>query len=131
MFGRRLHGLRNSAEGEKLGPVLARALNKNQMLILNAIEKENGTITNVLKAISDTKKIPLSTLKMNAAIIKDLQLAAFGNSHIAILTPLGRLVLHAIENASEKPPHSSIGRAIGCNPMRAGSIPVEGTRIGE
>lgn len=127
MFERRLHGLRLSGAGEKLGPVLARAFNKNQILILNEIANEKGNLTAVLNGLAKRDKIPLSTLKMNAHILLDLDLIVFENSKTAEITNLGKFVLTTIQRNNAKSPHSSSGRAVGCNPTDAGSSLAEET----
>ncbi|MDE1868790.1 MAG: hypothetical protein KGH60_02380, partial [Candidatus Micrarchaeota archaeon] len=54
-------------------PVLARALNPNQILILSRVNGIDG-ITSLLNGISDTTGVPLSTLKLNAKVLKDIGL---------------------------------------------------------
>lgn len=76
---------------------MLRALNKNQILILNEIaNNEINTITSILTRISKTQKIPLSTLKLNASILKNLNLITFGNSSPAIVTSTGKFVVRIL-----------------------------------
>jgi len=42
-------------------------------------------------------KVPLSTLKLNAKILRDLNLIDFGNSSPAKLTELGKFVVEIIK----------------------------------
>ena len=99
----------NCIGSEKLRPVLLRALNRNQRLILENISRnKNENITQILHEINKGHKIPLSTLKLNAKILKDLKLIDFGtNSHFqkAELTELGHDILSIISQSS------STGRA--------------------
>ena len=104
---------------EKLRPVLLRALNHNQRLILEEISgSKNENITQILNKINKDNKIPLSTLKLNARILKELKLINFGtNSHFqpANLTELGQDIFLIISQSS------STGRAIGCKLIDLGS----------
>ena len=96
-----------------------RALNRNQRLILNSInETKNESITSLLKRISKEHKIPLSTLKLNARILRGLGLIDFGtNSDFkhAKLTKEGVEVLEIISR------DSLTGKTAGCNPAVPGS----------
>ena len=74
-----------------LKPLLLRALNGNQMLILS--EAGGSCITALLKDISERSGIPLSTLKLNARILKEMELIAYGQSSNAELTDAGSLTL--------------------------------------
>ena len=70
-----------------------RALNKNQILILSEIENNScETISRLLKRISKFSEISLSTLKLNAKILKKLDLIDFGNSSVCHLTEPGKYV---------------------------------------
>ncbi len=77
--------------------LLLRALNRNQRLILQAVsEIRLATITSILRFLSREFNIPLSTLKLNARILKELGLIDFGNTKqikAAKLTPAGELVV--------------------------------------
>ena len=86
------------------------------MLILEEISRSrNENITQILIRISKEKNISLSTLKLNARILKDLELINFVNGRPVILTSLGSTVLSIISRSS------SIGRAVGCKPTDPGS----------
>ena len=91
---------RSREHKENLRLLLARALNKNQILILSQVKNtKNETITRILNRISFSQDIPLSTLKLNAKILKDLNLITFGNnSHFqaAKLTDFGRFIFKTI-----------------------------------
>jgi len=74
---------------------LLRALNKNQILILSEIENNSSeTITSLLTKLSKKSKIPLSTLKLNAKILRELGLITFGNS--VKLTDFGKFIVQII-----------------------------------
>ncbi len=81
---------------ENLRKLLSRSLNKNQILILSEIENNSRTITSALISLSKTTKIPLSTLKFNARILKQLDLIMFSNSSVAELTDFGKFVFTTI-----------------------------------
>ena len=105
---------------------MLRALNSNQLLILDEIsENKNENITQILNKINNERKIPLSTLKLNARILKELKLIDFGtNSHFqpAKLLELGQDILTIIFQSS------LTGKAVGCKPTDPGSNPVSETR---
>jgi len=55
--------------------LLAKALNRNQRLILNELAQSDGkSLTAHLHSISATHGVPISTLKLNARILTELQL---------------------------------------------------------
>ena len=74
-------------------------MNKNQTLILNEISNNEENITETLRKISKNTNIPISTLKLNSQILKDLDLIEFGSSskfQLAKLTDFGNDVLKII-----------------------------------
>lgn len=74
--------------------LLGRALNKNQTLILSEIQENSGkTITGALNLISKTHGVSLSTLKLNAKILKDLGLISYSEFQTAELTEFGKTIL--------------------------------------
>jgi hypothetical protein len=77
---------------ENLKKLLARALNNNQLLIFSEIERNSRTITSILINLSRKTKIPLSTLKFNAKILKQLELIAFTDFSNVELTNFGKFV---------------------------------------
>ena len=84
---------------EILKKVLLRAVNRNQILILSHIDNTSASMTFVLKAISKQFNVPLSTLKLNARILKDLGLITYGNTsdfRKPRLTDTGNFVLKII-----------------------------------
>lgn len=72
-----------------------KALNKNQILLLKKIKTNSKfTITALIETVSRENKVPVSTLKLNAKILKNLGLIEFGNSHGVKLTSSGVLILN-------------------------------------
>ena len=87
---------------QKLGPILARALNKNQILILSeTVKNRDRSITSLLLQTASKSSIPLSTLKLNARILKRLGLLSFGDGNPAKITCIGELTLKSIGAASK------------------------------
>ena len=87
-------------EGD-LRRLLLRALNENQILILGNIGGKGQRMSRILQRISDSRGVPLSTLKLNAKILRELRLIRYGTTSEpdeALLTPLGRSVLDIINN---------------------------------
>jgi len=59
-----------------------------------------NTITSLLRNLSEYSNIPISTLKVNARILRDLGLIAFGNSsqvQRVKITDFGRFILEILE----------------------------------
>ena len=86
--------------GRFLKPIILRALNTNQILILSELRKNyNRGISAVVRDLSEEHGIAQSTLKLNARILKDLSLADFGDRierKPAVLTEFGRGVIEVI-----------------------------------
>jgi len=59
------------------------------------------TISSLVSELEKRYKIPLSTLKLNAKILRNLNLISYGNNSAARLTAFGRLVAKVISNGSE------------------------------
>ena len=80
--------------------VLLRALNKNQLILLSKIAKNSTkTITSISNSLSSELDIPVSTLKLNCKILKDLDLIAFETSKQVELTETGKIVLNIVGEA--------------------------------
>jgi len=84
---------------------LLRSLNKNQLLILRELAFNfNKSLTSVLVKISQTKNIPLSTLKLNAKVLRNLGLISIGEfngKRSAGLSNLGRAVLTILDGVED------------------------------
>jgi len=81
--------------------VLLRSLTKKHILLLNEIKLNDGnTITALLNRLSNESKMPLSTLKRNAFILRHLELIEYSDFAPARLTKAGELVLGMV---GEKP----------------------------
>ena len=71
-----------------------RALNRNQITILSVVSKNSfHSITSLLLWIEKTHNIPISTLKLNAKILRELGLLEFGQGRVASLTSFGKIVV--------------------------------------
>ena len=85
---------------KELRRVLLRAFNKNQILILSELENNRiNSISSLLGGISKIYEIPLSTLKSNARILRELGLISYGNSssfQVATLTEFGKFLAKLI-----------------------------------
>lgn len=110
-----------------LRKVILRALTEKQILILKEIEQNAGlSITSLLNKISREKKIPLSTLKLGAKILKELNLISV-NLHGVRLTDAGLLLLSLLDSPHSSTEHGASQmrplreRASGCRPGNAGS----------
>jgi DNA-binding MarR family transcriptional regulator len=80
-----------------LKQVLHRAINQNQFLLLTRISCNNGgSISSLLGCASEQFGVPLSTLKLNARVLRELGLISFGcvsDPKPARLTDAGRAIL--------------------------------------
>lgn len=78
----------------QLRPIIARALNKNQILILNAVNSNTEyriySTTALLNKLSSERGVPTSTLRLNTSILEELGLI---EKKSAMLTEIGRLIL--------------------------------------
>ena len=82
---------------ENLKALLARALNKNQILILSEVKcNRSKTITLLLTKLSRKSNIPLSTLKLNAKILRQLNLIKFNNFSNVELTSFGDFIVQIL-----------------------------------
>ncbi len=79
-----------------MGALLLRALNRNQLLILEyAFSKQGCSISSLLRFIGIKERIPLSTLKLNAKVLKSLNLIDFcsgKNDRSITITEAGQAV---------------------------------------
>ena len=56
----------------------------------------------MLREIEKKHSVPLSTLKLNAKILREIGLISFGNSSVARLTNVGKIIIQIFENESVK-----------------------------
>ncbi len=76
-----------------LSKLLSRALNKNQLLLLDKISKNSEkTITALIEFVFKETGVPISTLKLNASVLKELDLIKFSNGDPVKLTSFGVFV---------------------------------------
>jgi len=81
---------------EDLRRLLLRTLNDNQLLILSRVAANNRPLTSLLINLSRETGVPLSTLKLNARILRGLNLISYGSigeRSLAEVDPVGALVL--------------------------------------
>ncbi len=79
--------------------LILRTLNDNQLLILTSVSRRRSTMTSLLRALSEEEGIPLSTLKLNARILRELKLISYGSrrkKRCAEVESLGALVLRLL-----------------------------------
>ena len=89
-------------QGRKLGKLLVRSFTKKQLVILKTLgEIKSGTITSTVKRISDERKIPLSTVKLDLKIFEQLELIRivekFGFKK-PVMTKFGKTVCKLLSN---------------------------------
>ena len=108
-----LNALRGFSTGEESEPppisisgvdnlrrLLLRTLNDNQLLILNRVASNSQPLTGLLNKLSQETGIPLSTLKLNARILRKFNLISYGSvreRRFAEVEPVGALVLRLME----------------------------------
>ncbi len=79
-----------------LRKLILRTLNDNQLLVLNSVSEREQSLTSLLKRLSEDYGVPLSTLKLNARILRELNLISYGSirdKRTAQLEPLGSFVM--------------------------------------
>ena len=90
----------NSSGVENLRRLLLKTLNDNQLPILSRVASNNRPLTGLLFKLSQETGVPLSTLKLNARILSDLNLISYcsvGERLEAEVEPVRNLVLRLIE----------------------------------
>ncbi|MCW4051377.1 MAG: hypothetical protein NWE89_16770 [Candidatus Bathyarchaeota archaeon] len=79
--------------------LILRTLNDNQILVLNKVSERKQSLTSLLKRLSEEYGIPLSTLKLNARILRELNLISYGSIHnkqAAQLEDLGYFIMNVM-----------------------------------
>ena len=79
--------------------LILRTLNDNQLLILTSLARQRRTMTSLLRNLSEEHGIPLSTLKLNARILRELNLISYGSTRekkTAEVEKLGSFVLRLL-----------------------------------
>ena len=81
--------------------LLARALNKNQILLLSKIDGSAYSLSSFLRRLSKESGVPISTLKMNAGVLRKLDLIRFSSFGIRTrstveLSEAGAIMLNII-----------------------------------
>lgn len=85
--------------------LILRTLNDNQLLIMGAVASQKRSLTSILKELSVECEIPLSTLKLNARILRELNLISYGsikNKREARLESLGSFIFGIIQGTPEE-----------------------------
>ncbi len=85
---------------EDLRRLLLRTLNDNQLLILSRVAANERPLTGLLINLSRETGVPLSTLKLNARILRELNLISYGSvgeRRQAEVEPVGNLVLRLMD----------------------------------
>ncbi len=85
---------------EDLRRLLLRTLNDNQLLILSRVAMNDRPLTGLLIKLSEETGVPLSTLKLNARILRELNLISYGSvgeKREAEVEPVGNLVLRLMD----------------------------------
>jgi hypothetical protein len=70
--------------------------------VLNAVSERDQSLTSTLKQLSEEYGIPLSTLKLNARILRELKLISYGSIHnkrSARLENLGNFVVDLVNHS--------------------------------
>lgn len=86
---------------DNLRSLILRTLNDNQLLVLNAVSERDQSLTSLLKQLSEEYGVPLSTLKLNARILRELKLISYGsirNKRSARLEDLGSFVIGLVNH---------------------------------
>jgi hypothetical protein len=81
--------------------LILRTLNDNQVLVLKAVAERRQSLTSLLRQLSMDHGVPLSTLKLNARILRELNLISYGSlTHrkAARLENLGRFIYRVIDD---------------------------------
>jgi len=87
---------------EDLRKLVLRTLNNNQILILSEVARRKETMTSLLRALSEEFSIPLSTLKLNGRILRELNLISYGSNEGVAEARLGTLGLFILRLLSEE-----------------------------
>lgn len=77
--------------------LISRSINPNQESIIRFLWRKNCSISQSLREISKSDGTPLSTLKMNAKVLKEISLIEFERGSEAKLTNLGKIVADILE----------------------------------
>jgi len=84
--------------------LVLRTLNDNQILILSNVDEHRRTTTSLLRSLSEKFDVPLSTLKLNARILRELNLISYGSAEgvkEAELRSLGSFILSLLREEPE------------------------------
>ncbi|MDK2914146.1 MAG: hypothetical protein PWQ79_1061 [Thermococcaceae archaeon] len=85
---------------EIIRKLVLRALNENQRLILRSINGRHRSLNSLLRELSRKERKAISTLKLNARILKELGLIDYGTKgdpRPVTLTEHGKMILSLLE----------------------------------
>ncbi|CAB49320.1 hypothetical protein [Pyrococcus abyssi] len=93
--------IKGGIDPARLRKLLERALNENQRLILCSLDNngESKSLTSLAEGISKAHRKPVSTLKLNAKILKELGLIEYGtrrSPRTVRLTEFGKFVIRIL-----------------------------------
>lgn len=88
-----------NGQTDSLRLVLRRAINANQLIILSNVKGYDG-ITSFLDKLSERFDIPVSTLRLNAKILRSIGLIDYNRKPIR-LTEAGKLILKIINSDAD------------------------------
>ncbi len=87
-----------SSSLSSLKKLVFKALTKNQILLIHEIHKNfTLSVTSLVNEIPETSKIPLSTLKLNARLLRELGLVKYSNFGTVELAEGGNFVLSLMD----------------------------------
>ena len=92
---------------QDLRKLILRTLNQNQVLVLKAVADRNQSLTSLLKQLSEDHGVPLSTLKLNARILRELNMISYGSIRkrkSVSLEDLGRFIFGLLD----EPPGAAV-----------------------
>ena len=105
---------------EALRRIILKTVNKNQVLILSHIPQVPTSITSVLRNISKKYNISLSTLRMNAQTLKEMNLITYGEGSEfsgVELTELGRFIANLTDGEETSILGNMVKTATGLRPL--------------
>jgi hypothetical protein len=88
----------SESQAKVLVTLISKSINEVQLLILRSV-KDNVdlTISSLLNMLSEQENIPLSTLKFNAKLLKELNLINYRRGCRVVLTDEGKFILNLLD----------------------------------
>jgi len=95
----------SKSQEKKLGKLLVRGFTKKQLVVLESISKDKSkSITSAAKKISEERKIPLSTVKLDLKILERLEIIKKIEKQglkKALMSRFGKLILQIISDYND------------------------------